>query len=168
MQIVKYMTFVIVCFFSFSTIANQDVLIVPCGENCTVADLAKIQSQTLILKAQEAKKAVEKRINELKDGRSSETASEQQGLNGQMFPQPGMPYTGGMQVEQKKEAKAPAVASIMGSNGKLYAIFKLSDGSELQAGEGGSLPGGYVVSKITLDEVMLSKNGKVLRAANAL
>lgn len=168
MQTVKNVTLFFALIFSGFGMAETQKLIVPCGDNCSVADLAKIQGQILILKAQEAKKTVEKRINELENGRQTQPSSDQQSMVSPMFNQPGMAYPGSPQMAQKKEEKAPAVSSIMGAGSNLYAMFRLDDGSELQAKEGGSLPGGYLVKKISMDEVLLSKNGKIVRAANAL
>lgn len=168
MQIVKNATLVVALSFSGLGMAATQELIVPCGDNCSVADLAKIQGQTLILKAQEAKTTVEKRINELKNGQQTQTSGDQQSMASPMFNQPGMAYPGSPQMAQKKEQKAPAVSSVMGAGSNLYAVFRLDDGSELQAKEGGSLPGGFLVKKISLDEVLLSKDGKIVRAANAL
>ncbi len=168
MQIVKRVTLVAALSFSGLAMAATQELIVPCGDNCSVADLAKIQGQTLILKAQEAKTTVEKRIKDLKDGQQTQLGADQQPMSSPMFNQPGMPYPGSNQPTAKKEQKAPVVSSVMGAGDKLYAIFKLDDGSELQAKVGGSLPGGYLVNKISLDEVLLSKDGKIVRAANAL
>lgn len=55
---------------------------------------------------------------------------------------------------------APVVRTIYGSGGRMTASFLFPGGYEADAGAGQALPGGYHVESISLDQVLLSKDGK--------
>lgn len=55
---------------------------------------------------------------------------------------------------------APVVRTIYGSGGRMTASFLFPGGYEADAGAGQELPGGYRVESITMDKVLLSKDGK--------
>jgi len=55
---------------------------------------------------------------------------------------------------------APVVRTIYGAGGRMTASFLFSGGVEADAGAGQDLPGGYHVESVSLDKVMLSKDGK--------
>lgn len=55
---------------------------------------------------------------------------------------------------------APVVRTIYGSGGRMTASFLFPGGYEADAGAGQELPGGYRVESISMDKVLLSKDGK--------
>ncbi|WP_144241848.1 type IV pilus biogenesis protein PilP [Pseudomonas chlororaphis] len=54
----------------------------------------------------------------------------------------------------------PVVRAIYGSGGRITASFLFAGGYEADAGAGQDLPGGYRVESISMDKVILSKDGK--------
>lgn len=59
-----------------------------------------------------------------------------------------------------KEPTAPVVRSTEGYNGKITAVLAYSGGETVSVKEGSTIPGGWVVASIKVNEVVLKKNGK--------
>ncbi|MEA9392192.1 type IV pilus biogenesis protein PilP [Acerihabitans sp. TG2] len=83
---------------------------------------------------------------------------------------PGMYSLPPMTASQAKtqdsvESKVPRLAAVYGGV-KLTALFKLSDGSSVEAKSGDTLPGGYVVKSVTVDRVQLMQDGKVINVGS--
>lgn len=63
------------------------------------------------------------------------------------------------------EIKTPRLAAVYGG-AKLTALFKLSDGSSVEAKTGDTLPGGFMVKSVTVDRVQLVHEGKVINVGS--
>lgn len=60
----------------------------------------------------------------------------------------------------KKDALVPVVRSTEGYNGKITAVLAYSGGETVSVKEGNTIPGGWVVTSIKVNEVVLKKDGK--------
>ena len=97
----------------------------------TVGDLSTIQSETILLKAKVGKASAQAELD-----RSSGAAS----------------AAGGDE---------PVVRSVYGVGGQLVASFLYANGVSVERRVGDTLPGGFKVVTITIENVELSKGGKV-------
>lgn len=113
---------------SFSVSANER------GEVKSVWDLDVLQSQTTYLKALAA-------FQEAKD------------KSGGAMPIVGSVAPG---VNSAQKILLPQVIKIVGNGSSLSVRLVLSNGTEMTKKKGDSIPGGYKLTKVTLDEVSIS------------
>jgi len=106
------------------------------AQTATIADLDRIQADTLKLKA-EAYRA--KAAAELASYRSADLATADN--------------SGGL----------PVAKGVFGGNGKRYVAFVYPNGGTAEAAAGGSIPGGYIVKSFDTAGVVLTKGGRVQR-----
>ncbi len=98
--------------------------------SATVGDLSKIQSETLIIKAKASRAAAQAEMN-AKNRESSGIA-------------------GG--IANSGEGNVPVVKTVIGQT----ATLLYADGSTRDAKVGDSLPGGFKVTKVTIDKVEIA------------
>lgn len=103
----------------------------------TVGDLSRIQSETIILKAQVARAAAQAELDSKRRGAG----------------------TPGDAID------VPVVGNVYGHGGKWIAEFLYSNGAKVDGAEGATIVGGFKVVSVQLDEVVLSRGGKAFRAA---
>ena len=122
----------------------------------SVGELGKVQSETILYKAQA------ERTKALRESRGEDTSSIQQvpsAFPGAFMQQPTQPAAPAPN-RASSEPDLPVVRAITGSSRRLQATLLFSGGYELDANVGKELPGGYRVSQITLDGVLLERAGK--------
>lgn len=136
-----------------------------CNGPCTIADLARLQSEVLMLKVDEEKKSTQKRITDLGNGKGSSVTMPNEQVASPMYSQPtfGM---GGQSAATKLDQK-PKLVSIVGKSQNLFAVMRLPDGTDLEAKRGMTIGDGYTVKEISVDGVFLEKDGKLIPAASA-
>lgn len=109
-----------------------------------VGELGRVQSETILFKAQTERN---------KAARTAAGESEVQQV--QAGPTPSIPATPGLRL-----LALPVVKQISGSGQKLRATLLYSGGSEMDAQPGSELPEGFRVLQVTLDGVVLVREGK--------
>jgi type IV pilus biogenesis protein PilP len=109
----------------------------------SVGELSKVQSETFLYKAQ------------------AERAAALRAIDGAQTNQP-RPYSvEPAQLGSSSEELLPVVELVYGSSRSLHATLLYSGGGEVDAQVGGQeLPGGYKAGGISLDSVVLTRNGK--------
>jgi type IV pilus biogenesis protein PilP len=108
----------------------------------TVGELTDVQAQTVLAEAKVRLAEAQAKL----DGQVS--ASVPTGLSAMALP------------SKDVALPAPVVRTIYGSGGRMTASFLFPGGYEADAGAGQELPGGYRVESISMDKVLLSKDGK--------
>ena len=66
-------------------------------------------------------------------------------------------------VEDRSATGVPTVRSVQGVGGELSAILVYAGGAQATARAGEDIPGGYRVKSISVDRVVLTRNGQDLR-----
>ena len=66
-------------------------------------------------------------------------------------------------VEDRSATGVPAVRSVQGVGRHLYAVLVYAGGAQATARPGEDVPGGYRVKSISVDRVVLTRNGQDLR-----
>jgi len=124
---------------------------VPDLSGISVGALGKVQSETILFKAQAERTKAELEANGTLPNAPQPVAQ---------FPAPGLTPTMTATSPGPRLLALPVVKEISGSGQKLRASLIYSDGSEVDAKPGSELPNGFRVQQITLDGVVLSKEGK--------
>ncbi|NWN46590.1 type IV pilus biogenesis protein PilP [Pseudomonas sp. MAFF 301514] len=124
---------------------------VPDLSGISVGELGKVQSETILFKAQ-----AERTKAELEANGTIPNAPQPVG----QFPTTGLTPTITATAPGPRLLALPVVKEISGSGQKLRASLIYGDGSEVDAKPGSELPNGFRVQQITLDGVVLSKEGK--------
>ena len=127
---------------SLFLLANLTGLALPVHASSTVGELSDVQAETVLAEAKV---------------RLEEARSKLQGRNVTL--EQGMTISSTLPPAEMS-LPAPVVRTIYGSGGKMTASFLFAGGYEADAGQGQDLPGGYRVESISLDKVLLSKDGK--------
>lgn len=123
------------------------------GQPLNMGSLEVIQSETVLFEAQVSRARA---LDELQKSGSEATAS---------LPfNPAPPADGNPQaIKGTTDNTPPEVIEISGQGTSLSALLSLSNGNQVYVRTGGRVPGtDYTVSKITLDEVVLSARDKSL------
>lgn len=123
------------------------------GQPLNMGSLEVIQSETVLFEAQVSRARA---LDELQKSGSEATAS---------LPfNPAPPADGSPQaIKGTTDNTPPEVIEISGQGTSLSALLSLSNGNQVYVRTGGRVPGtDYTVSKITLDEVVLSARDKSL------
>lgn len=109
----------------------------------TVGSLSDVQAQAVMAEAKvRLQTALDRLPAEMKGGATAApTSSSSKALRDAPLPE-------------------PVVRTIYGSGGRMTATFLFPGGVEADAGAGQDLPGGYRVESISMDKVMLSKDGR--------
>ncbi|MBJ8931625.1 type IV pilus biogenesis protein PilP [Citrobacter freundii] len=123
-----------------------------------LSQLTEINGRTLIMKAQfeemKAKYQLEKAIKGEFDDSS---------MNANNFSQAAsMPNVLNAPTADKSMSLdgLPVLLGVYGSNGKLQASLRLSNGTSLSVRPGDTLPGGFRVNSVSVSKVTLVKNGQ--------
>ena len=124
---------------------------VPDLSGINVGELGKVQSETILLKAQAERTNAQLEANGILPNAPQPVAQ---------FPAPGLTPTMTATSPGLRQSALPVVKEISGSGQKLRASLIYADGSEVDAKPGSELPNGFRVQQITLDGVVLSKEGK--------
>ena len=124
---------------------------VPDLSGINVGELGKVQSETILLKAQAERTNAQLEANGILPNAPQPVAQ---------FPAPGLTPTMTATSPGLRQSALPVVKEISGSGQKLRASLIYADGSEVDAKPGRELPNGFRVQQITLDGVVLSKEGK--------
>ena len=66
-------------------------------------------------------------------------------------------------VEDRSATGVPAVRSVQGVGSQLYAVLVYAGGAQATARPGEDVPGGYRVKAVSVDRVVLTRNGQDLR-----
>lgn len=117
-----------------------------------VGELGQVQSETILYKAK-AERAKAKH-----EADNSDIKTQPQPAS-TMMPALSMPQHPPYASTEMKPL-LPVVKEISGSGTRLSATLLFSNGSVIDATSGKELPEGYRVQQVTLDGVVLSKNGK--------
>ncbi|WP_252090658.1 type IV pilus biogenesis protein PilP [Pseudomonas sp. MWU13-3659] len=118
----------------------------------SVGELGRVQSETILLKAKaERTKAEREAAGPLPEPQQAAT----------LFPGQGYPSSTPTFTSPRQPA-LPVVKEISGSGLNLRASLVYSDGSVIDAKPGSELPDGFRVQQITLDGVVVGKDGKRL------
>lgn len=127
---------------SLCTLCGLSGLSQPAHAATTVGELTDVQAETILAEAK------------------VRLAEAQAKLDGQVS----TPMPAGLSAVQLPPRDvalpAPVVRTIYGSGGRMTASFLFPGGYEADASAGQELPGGYRVESISLDKVLLSKDGK--------
>ncbi len=116
-----------------------------------VGELGKVQSQTILLNAQAARAEAQRSI---RGAGSSSTQAISPPEQARDNPVPAVPTTSSQQ-------DLPVIKAITGTSNKLRATLLFSSGVEVDAVTGErDLPGGFRVSRITLEGVVLERSGE--------
>ena len=119
-----------------------------------VGELAIVQSQTILLKAQAERAQAQRSING-EDNHSTAQSPASFVPQGLLPP----PITATRATDTQQEL--PVVKAIFGSARRLRATLLYSSGFEVDADASSrELPGGYRVANLTLDSVTLERDGK--------
>lgn len=135
----------------------------------SVGELSKIQTSTLILKAKLQEETARAQLAEIKTGKS--TGPNNSG-SASTSPITGMGLgmnqndTFGRDGDDDKKTEVPLLEMVLGRGKQLFAEFKYSSGASYRVKAGDTLPGGIRVTKVALDEVLLSMDGNVIRAGS--
>jgi type IV pilus biogenesis protein PilP len=105
----------------------------------TIGDLSRVQSATIMFEAN------------AKMAKAKGDMLENQAKAGDDLTDPHA--TGGAAV---KEEKLPTVVGISGAQGRLFATFLYPDGTTVRSKSGEKVPGGYLVSEVGIDRVVLT------------
>lgn len=110
----------------------------------TAEEIAALNEEIILLQARLKKLEVEEKIAKQEAGiaASERAANQARGL------------------DVKKDTTVPVVRSTEGYNGKTSAVLAYSGGETISVKEGNSIPGGWVVASIKVNEVVLKKDGK--------
>ncbi|WP_016971654.1 type IV pilus biogenesis protein PilP [Pseudomonas tolaasii] len=120
-----------------------------------VGELAIVQSQTILYKAQAERAAAERSING--EDNHLATPSSAAFMPQGNFPPPVTPAIRSADIQQE----LPVVKAIFGSAKRLRATLLYSSGFEVDADASSrELPGGYRVATLTVDNVVLERGGK--------
>ncbi len=127
---------------SLCTLCALSWLSQPVQAAATVGELTDVQAETVLAEAKARLAEAQAKL----DGQVS--TSVPTGLSALQLP------------PRDVALPAPVVRTIYGSGGRMTASFLFPGGYEADAGTGQELPGGYRVESISLDKVLLSKEGK--------
>lgn len=116
----------------------------------SVGELGRVQSETILFRAKAERTKAEREASGPLPEPSQAAA---------LFPNTGLP-TPIPTVPGPRQQALPVVKEISGSGLKLRASLVYSDGSVIDARPGSELPEGFRVQQITLDGVVLGKDGK--------
>ena len=119
-----------------------------------VGELAVVQSQTILFKAQAERAAAERSIN-TEDSHSTAQPSTS------FLPQGSLPPPMSVIRATDSQQELPVVKAIFGSARRLRATLLYSSGFEVDADASArELPGGFRVANLTVDSVTLEREGK--------
>lgn len=123
----------------------------------TIGDLKVIQKKTILLQAE----AAQYKAQSERDEYMAKTTNPANQSVGGSIP----PLTSGV-VNSKSissdpdENVLPVVRAVFGANGKLTASLLYTSGSRFEGAVGDVIPGNYQIEKISIDKVVISRNGK--------
>lgn len=109
----------------------------------TVGDLSRVQSETLLYKAQGA------RAQALADKRRSESEA-------------GIDTTGatGQAAPPVIDSELPTITGISGRAGRLFATFRYPNGNTATAKSGEAIPGNFRVAEVSLDRAVITRGDR--------
>lgn len=110
----------------------------------TAEEIAALNEEIILLQARLKKLEVEEKIAK----QQAEIATSERAAN----------LARGQEV--KKDPPVPVVRSTEGYNGKTTAVLAYSGGETVSVKEGNTIPGGWVVASIKVNEVILKKDGR--------
>lgn len=116
-----------------------------------VGELGKVQSETILFKAKAERAQAEREATAKAPSTPQSTGP---------FPTAVLPSAIGVTAPGPRQSALPVVKEISGSGQKLRARLIYSGGGEIDAKPGSELPDDFRVLQITLDGVVLSKEGK--------
>jgi type IV pilus biogenesis protein PilP len=119
-----------------------------------VGELGRVQSETILFKAQTERNKAERTASGESDVQQAQQVQQVLPQVGG-FPTPSIPTTPGI-----RQPALPVVKQISGSGQKLRATLLYSGGSEIDAQPGSELPEGFRVLQVTLDGVVLVREGR--------
>lgn len=114
-----------------------------------VGELGKVQSETILYRAQAERAKAERDIGAAVTSSSTAVAG-LEGLTSQPTPI----------LREPGEPALPVVRTISGSSKKLQATLLFAGGIELDTTAGREIPGGYRVVQVSLDGVTVERKGK--------
>lgn len=128
----------------------------PDTDGITVGEFSRVQSETILYKAQGERA---KALRELNDGGARSGSPAQSSY----LPSPVAMQSGRVTAVESAATpeQLPVVKLIYGAGKALHATLLYAGGFEVDASpETNDLPGGYRVASLTLDSVVLSRGGK--------
>lgn len=114
-----------------------------------VGELGKVQSETILFRAQAERAKAARDI----DGALTSSSTAVGGLEGMTAQQAPI-------LREAGEPALPVVRTISGSSKKLQATLLFAGGIELDTTAGREIPGGYRVVQVSLDGVTVERQGK--------
>lgn len=125
-------------------------------DGITVGELSRVQSETILFKAQGERAKALREIN----GSSQATPASPLSYLPQPVPTQSARVSGDGNAASVAE-QLPVVTLVYGAGKALHATLLYSSGFEIDASLASTdLPGGYRVASLTLDSVVLSRGGK--------
>ena len=103
----------------------------------SVGELTRLNDDTVMLKARLAKAQAEASLRKARDEARPDSAQPDQGM--------------------------PVVTGVFGRDGNVYAQFLYAGGTMVPGTVGETLPGGFLVSAVSVEQVVLSKAGERIR-----
>ncbi|KTT49669.1 hypothetical protein SB11R_10030 [Pseudomonas oryzihabitans] len=119
----------------------------PGPQGITVGELSQVQSQTLLLEAMVKRAEAQQKLDHPNSPANAPAAA-------LTYPAP----TAGS--EPAAAEQLPVVKLVYGNGKALHATLLFSGGYDVDATAGMDLPGGYRVTSVSLDSVVVSRNGK--------
>ena len=122
----------------------------------TVGDLKNIQRKTILLQAEAAQYKAQSERDEYKAKTQDPSGSS---LGGDI---PSLPASNMVQTNKGNpdDTVLPVVRAVFGANGKLTASLLYSSGARFEGAVGENIPGNYKIESISMDKVVVSRNGK--------
>lgn len=128
------------------------------GNASGLSQLTEINGRTLIMKAQFEEAKAKWQLDKAIKGEFDDSS-----MNSSNFSQPAsIPNTMSASSSDKTITQdgLPVLLGVYGSNGKLQASLRLSNGTSMSVRPGDSLPGGFRVNSVSVSKVTLVKNGQ--------
>lgn len=121
----------------------------------TVGDLKSIQSKTILLQAQAAQYKAQSERDEYKAKTLDPSGGDIPAL-----PSGNMLTTSKINTSNPDDSVLPVVRAVFGANGKLTVSLLYSSGARFEGSTGDIAPGNYKILSISMDKVLISRNGK--------
>jgi type IV pilus biogenesis protein PilP len=131
----------------------------------TLGDIAQVKSKTNYVEALADLARAENTLRKAQNGELNDGPQPQGSvLPGMMNPMPVINQAGSHPLDKESlaENRTPKLEAVYGSGKSLTALFRYSNGLTAEARTGDLIPGGYKVKSVTVDNVQLELDGKLI------